>query len=155
MVLTFIGRSIADPTSKDCCCLLELLARSFLDMVAEGLIEEAGIDSFNLPYYTPYKDEVKAIIHKEGSFDLDKLEVFEVNWDASDKDDDKHFVLGKYRSGENVASRKRAVMEPLLASHFGDSIIDNLFMKCAKHVAEHLSMEKTKFFNVVISLTKK
>ncbi|KAA8520355.1 hypothetical protein F0562_014611 [Nyssa sinensis] len=155
MVLTFIGRSIADPTSKDCCCLLELLTRSLLDTVAEGLIDEADIDSFNLPYYTPYEDEVKAIVHKEGSFNLDKLEVFEVNWDASDKDDDKHFVFDKYRSGENVASCVRAVLEPLFASHFGDSIIDNLFEKYAKHVAEHLSMEKTKFFNIVISLTKK
>uniref|UniRef100_A0A5B7AQH7 Uncharacterized protein n=1 Tax=Davidia involucrata TaxID=16924 RepID=A0A5B7AQH7_DAVIN len=155
MVLTFIGRSIADPTSEDSRCLLELLARSLLDMVAEGLIEEADVDSFNLPFYAPYKDEVKTIIHKEGSYNLNKLEVFEVNWDASDNDDDKHFVFDKHKSGENVASCIRAVMEPQLASHFGDSIIDNLFERYAKHVAEHLSMEKTKYFNIVISLTKK
>ncbi|KAA8520356.1 hypothetical protein F0562_014612 [Nyssa sinensis] len=84
MVLTFIGRNIADPTSNDCCLLWELIARSLLDMVATGLVEEADVDSFHLPFYSPYKDEVKDIIHKEGSFNLDKLEVFEVNWDASD-----------------------------------------------------------------------
>uniref|UniRef100_A0A5B7AMR4 Uncharacterized protein n=1 Tax=Davidia involucrata TaxID=16924 RepID=A0A5B7AMR4_DAVIN len=155
MVLTFLGRSIADPTSKDCHFLSELLEKSLLDMVAEGLIEAADIDSFNVPWYTPYKDEVKAIIQKEGSFNLDKLEVFEVNWDASDNDDDKHFVFDKYRSGKNVASCVRAVTEPMLASHFGDTIIDNLFARYAKHAAVHLSMEKTKSFNIIISLTRK
>lgn len=35
MVLTFAGRSIADPTSKDCCRKWELLAKSLKDMSAE------------------------------------------------------------------------------------------------------------------------
>uniref|UniRef100_A0A5B7BF43 SAM dependent carboxyl methyltransferase n=1 Tax=Davidia involucrata TaxID=16924 RepID=A0A5B7BF43_DAVIN len=155
MVLTSLGRSIADPTSKDCRCLWELLAKSLLDMVAEGLVEAADIDSFNMPFYTPYKDEVKAMIQKEGSFNLDKLEFFEVNWDASDDDDDKHFVFDKYRSGKNVASSVRAATEPMLARHFGDTIIDKLFVRYADHVAAHLSLEKTKLFNMVISLTRK
>ncbi|XP_059651732.1 benzoate carboxyl methyltransferase-like [Cornus florida] len=155
MVLTFRCRSIADPTSKDCRCLWELLAESLLDMVAEGLIDEAKVDSFNLPFHAPYKDEVKAIIHKEGSFTLDKLEVFEVDWDASDKDDDKHFVFDKYRSGKLVASCIRAAMEPILASHFGDTVIDKLFARFAHHVAENQSVDKLKCFNIVVSLTKK
>ncbi|WRX35062.1 SAM dependent carboxyl methyltransferase - like 10 [Theobroma cacao] len=95
MVLTMVGRSIANPTSKDCCCLWELLTKSLFDLVAE------------------------------------------------------------YKSGQNVANCIRAVTEPLLASHFGETIIHNLFTRYAQHVAEHLSIEKTKFVNIVISMTRK
>ena len=35
MFLTFLGRSIADPSSKDCCCLLELLTKSLIQLVNE------------------------------------------------------------------------------------------------------------------------
>ena len=35
MVITITGRSIEDPSSKDCCDLWELLAKSLLDMLAD------------------------------------------------------------------------------------------------------------------------
>ncbi|KAK1357075.1 Salicylic acid carboxy methyl transferase [Heracleum sosnowskyi] len=35
MVLTLLGRSIADPTSKDCCYIYELLAKSLYDIFTE------------------------------------------------------------------------------------------------------------------------
>ncbi|XP_059648673.1 benzoate carboxyl methyltransferase-like [Cornus florida] len=155
MVLTFRGRSTADPTSKDSPTLNEILQESLLNMVAEGLIEEAQVDSFNLPIYAPYKDEVKAIIHKEASFTLDRLDTFEVDWDSRDKDDDKHYIFDKQTSGENVARWSRAIWEPILANHFGETVIDELFARFAKHVAEHLSAEKAKIFSIVISLRKK
>ncbi|PKI37068.1 hypothetical protein CRG98_042547 [Punica granatum] len=57
MVLILIGRSIPDPTSKDCCLLFWWLSRSLVEMADQGLVEAADIDSFNLPFYTPYKHE--------------------------------------------------------------------------------------------------
>ncbi|KAJ4717088.1 Carboxyl methyltransferase [Melia azedarach] len=155
ILLTFLGRSIADPSSKDCCYLWELLTKSLLELVDEGLIEEAEVDSFNLPYYTPYENEVREIVLKQGSFHLDKLEIFGVNWDPSGDVSNKRCVFNKYSSGQNVANCIRAVAEPMLANHFGDFIIDPLFAKYATHVAEHLAVEKTKHVNIVISLTKK
>ena len=35
VVLTFLGRSIDDPRSKDCCLFWELLAKSLLDLAAK------------------------------------------------------------------------------------------------------------------------
>ncbi|KAH7560663.1 hypothetical protein JRO89_XS10G0065400 [Xanthoceras sorbifolium] len=35
MILTFIGRNIPDPSSKDCCYIWELLTKSFLELVDE------------------------------------------------------------------------------------------------------------------------
>ncbi|KAK4840913.1 hypothetical protein QYF36_021319 [Acer negundo] len=74
----------------------------------------------------------------------------EVNWDPSDET----FVFNKYESGENVANCIRAVSEPMLATHIGENIIDILFTRYAHHVADHLAVEKTKFINIVVSMTK-
>lgn len=155
MVLTFIGRSGADPTSKDCCCIWDLLATSLHDMVAEGLIGEADINSFNIPIYNPCMDEVKAIIQMEGLFILNRVETFEVNWGVQDNDDEKQYIFDKNTSGKAFAKTIRAVAEPMLASHFGNTIIDNVFQRYAMQVDDHLSMENINFFNIVISLTRR
>jgi jasmonate O-methyltransferase len=54
-----------------------------------------------------------------------------------------------------VANIVRAVAEPMLASHFGDEIMDELFKRYAEHVGEHLCVEKTKHINIVLTMTKK
>ncbi|GAY66730.1 hypothetical protein CUMW_251150 [Citrus unshiu] len=56
---------------------------------------------------------------------------------------------------QNVANSTRVVAEPMLASHFGNAIIDPLFAQFATLVAEHLAVEKTKHINLVISMTRK
>lgn len=48
----------------------------------------------------------------------------------------------------------RAVAEPLFACHFEKSIIDLLFKKFEKNVAEHLAAEDTRHVSIVMSLTK-
>lgn len=155
MLLTFVGRSNEDPTSNDWCYLLELLTKSLLDLVSQGLVEEEDVNSFNLPSYYPCKEEVEKIVEKEGSFGVEKLEFFEVNWDHEDDDNNENFVFDKFRSGENISNSIRAVTEALFANHFGDTIMDNLFNRYAKHVAEHLFFEKIKFVNLVVSLKRK
>ncbi|OMP08301.1 hypothetical protein COLO4_06600 [Corchorus olitorius] len=148
MLLTLIGRSITNPTNKCCFYIWDLLAISLLQLVAEGLVEESEVDSFNMPFYNPCEEEVKEIVEKEGSFDLDKLEIFQANWDFEDDFSNKNFVFDKHKSGQNVADCVRAVAEPILASHFGKTIMDDLFKRYANNVADHLSVEKTKYINV-------
>ncbi|KAL1803404.1 hypothetical protein ACET3Z_032051 [Daucus carota] len=152
MVLTLLGRSIEDPTSKDCCYISGLVAKSLHDLLAEGLLREEDINTFNLPIYTPCTSELKAIIKSEGSFSLNRLETFEVNWDMQDENEE---LKPEYSSGEFVAKTTRAALEPLLASHFGNILMDKLFVQYAKHVSDHLSKEKTNYFNIVVSLTRK
>jgi hypothetical protein len=110
------------------------------------------VDSFNLPLYRPFKGEVREIIEDEGSFNIDKLETFEVDWDNSDTSEDDHYCA----SGQNVAKWIRAGTEPMLATHFGaGTAMDSLFARFAQHVAEHLCIEKTADFHIVLSMTKK
>ncbi|KAK5773377.1 hypothetical protein PVK06_049683 [Gossypium arboreum] len=155
MLLTFIGRSITDPASKDYCTTWDLLTKSLLDLVAEGLVCKSEVDSFNVPYYYPCKEEVREFIEKNGSFILDKLESFEMNWDFEDDICNENFIFEKSKSGQNVANCIRAITESMIASHFGETIIDDLYSRFAQHVGEHLSSEKTKYATIVVSMTKK
>ncbi|KAI3669576.1 hypothetical protein L6452_40822 [Arctium lappa] len=83
MVLTILGRRSDDPISKECTYVWNLLAMALNDMVSEGLIDEEQLDSFNILQYTPCAKEVHNEVEKKGAFEIDCLEVSEVNWDAS------------------------------------------------------------------------
>ncbi|CBI37677.3 unnamed protein product, partial [Vitis vinifera] len=61
MVLTILG-SIQ---SHNPCCIWELVGITLNDMVLQGLIQEAKLDSFNLPLYTPTAEEVRRIIYSQ------------------------------------------------------------------------------------------
>ena len=82
----------------------------------------------------------------EGSFVVDAIKFFKVNWD-----DDA------YSSGKHIARNTRAVFEQMLVSHFqfGDSVVDYLFERYAYHLTCNLLVQKGNYFNIVISLTKK
>ncbi|XVF24333.1 hypothetical protein REPUB_Repub13aG0118700 [Reevesia pubescens] len=154
MVLTCMGRKKQNPANED--YGWEVLAKSLLDLVEKGLVKEADVDSFNLPLYTPCKEEVIEIVEKEGSFDINDLQIFEVVSDPLSINDDQ---LGNIYSqmGENIAKTVRAVVEPIVCSHFGDAIIDKLFQRFAINIADSLSNFNThhKRVNVIVSLTKK
>ncbi|KAK2997882.1 hypothetical protein RJ639_024979 [Escallonia herrerae] len=153
MVLTLLGRRSDDPTSKECCYIWELLAMALSDMVSEGFIEEEKLNSFNIPKYTPCPAEVKTEVEKEGSFAIDRLEVSEVNWNAND---DKLCPSDELKDGGyNVAKCMRAVAEPILASHFGKTIMDEVFRRYREIIADRMSKERTEFINVTVSMTRK
>ncbi|WMV11034.1 hypothetical protein MTR67_004419 [Solanum verrucosum] len=128
---------------------------SSLHWLSQGLIEQAKLDSFNYPFYAPYKDEVEKIVQMEGSFDVDTIKIFKVNWNEMDNDDD--ICFDAYSSGKHIARTMRAVSEQMLVSHFQfeDSIVDYLFERYAYHLTCHLLVQKGDFFNIVISLTNK
>jgi len=119
----------------------------------QGIIEEEKFDSFNIPQYTPSPFEVESQVKKEGSFTIDRLEVSQVNWNAYDNEvyQSAAFEDGGY----NVAKCMRAVAEPLLVSHFGEAIIDEVFSRYGEIVASRMSKEKTEFVNVTVSVTRK
>ncbi|KAM0024751.1 putative 7-methylxanthosine synthase [Helianthus debilis subsp. tardiflorus] len=113
----------------------------------KGLVQGSDINSFNLPVYFPHGDELKRIIEEDGSFSLDDMDIFEVDWDQHD--------IECNNRGKKTTKSKRAITEPLFTSHFGNSITDMLFKKFEKKLAEHLATKKTKHLCVVISLKKK
>lgn len=89
----------------------------------QGLIEESKLDTFNLPYYAATMEEVKKVIDAEGSFTLQKLEAFKVDWDTYIKKANRG--LDKQAREAILASDIRAVGEPILASHFGEASMED------------------------------
>ncbi|KAL8145264.1 hypothetical protein AgCh_003454 [Apium graveolens] len=149
MVLTLIGRTSNRNYNS---VHHDILAKSLQDMLAEGLLEEKDINSFNIPLYYPSVSELEALVESESSFSLDRIETFEVNWDTRDKDE---ITKSGESSGQFIAKICRAFSEPLLASHFGNTYMDKIFERYAVHTTHQLSKEKITSFNIVVSLTKK
>ncbi|KAK0575847.1 hypothetical protein LWI29_008119 [Acer saccharum] len=153
MVLSFMGRRTTDPTTEESCHHLELLANALMSMVSEGLVEEEKVDSFNIPYYAPCPEELKLEIQKQGSFVVDRLEAFEIDWDGGFEDMNCPFRAAS--RGQRVAKTIRAVVESMVEYHFGKNIMDDLFQRYADLVEDHLSKIGTKYINLVLSIIKK
>ncbi|XP_044969566.1 anthranilate O-methyltransferase 1-like [Hordeum vulgare subsp. vulgare] len=154
MVLTFLGRKYEDIYNKGYLnhpC--GLLARSLQSLVEEGLVKKEKLDSFNLPIYTPSVNEVVAVVAQTGSFNVSHIKLFESNWDPHD-DSKGDEVQNSVQSGINIAKCLRAVFESLLASHFGESLLNKLFEKCAYYVAEHLQWGEGKYLLICVSLKR-
>ncbi|KAJ9186550.1 hypothetical protein P3X46_002109 [Hevea brasiliensis] len=151
MVLSFMGRRSTDPTTDESCYQWELLARALMSMVSEGLVKEEKVDSFDAPYYAPCAEELKLEVEKEGSFNIGRLEAFEIDWDGGS--DDKQAALQS--RGRKVAKTIRAVVESMLEFHFGGDIMDELFKRYGELVDDYLSKNTTKYINLVISMFRK
>ncbi|KAI3922296.1 hypothetical protein MKX01_005985 [Papaver californicum] len=151
MVLTTSGR--ADdlrPCSKEHCFVWELVANILSDMLSQGKIEGEILESFYVPLYIPSSSEVKSIILREGSFIINRLETFEVALDGVG-DDGK---LGGISNADVMVNSLRAISEPLLASHFGEVIIEELFFKLGVIFAAYLPKGKNKTLGIVMSLVR-
>ncbi|KAL4289656.1 hypothetical protein GQ457_14G017870 [Hibiscus cannabinus] len=156
MVLTCIGRENPDPSMQD--YGWEVLAESLLDLAAQGVVKEADVDSFNLPLYSPCKEEIAELVEREGSFDVRRLQVFVAN-DYEEEQLIRNQHLGFnfcVQMGKDIANGTRAISEAMICSHFGDAIIDELFTRYAARLADGLSKSKLdKVITIVVSLTKK
>jgi hypothetical protein len=131
-----------------------LLKHILITSSQQGLVEKEKLDSFNLPFYGPSMDEVKAVVEQSEQFDMNHIKLFETNWDPYD-DSEGNDVHDTVQSGINVAKSLRAVMEPLFASHFGESVLDELFNKFAHNVAVDLEKQKTKYSVIALSLRRR
>ncbi|KAL7083459.1 hypothetical protein ACP275_14G163900 [Erythranthe tilingii] len=154
MVLTFVGGRLKDHASlkQDQTIPISLMAKTLAEMVGEGVIKEADLHSFNLPVYPPTKEQVEEIVRSEGSFALNELEEFVLPWDVHVTSSAN---LDKYGWGKLVTNFIRAFLEPTLASHFGSSLMNEVFERYGNKIVEVDSKEIPPMANMVISLTKK
>ncbi|KAF8020232.1 hypothetical protein BT93_G0821 [Corymbia citriodora subsp. variegata] len=147
MVLTMIGRYMSVNLPDDqVSSVLELLGMTVSDMVQEGLIEEEKLDNCNMPCYLPTPEEVRKVIQEEGSFHITRFETFIVSWDAEMGDGDLR-ARGKYE-----AASMRAIAEPILAVHFGEEVMDDLFERFARKVSRYMELHKGEYLNILVSV---
>ncbi|KAI7756430.1 hypothetical protein M8C21_002678 [Ambrosia artemisiifolia] len=165
MVLTLAGRTTDDPRGEESYYLWRPFAMALQDMVDEGLVEEEKFDSFNLPQYTASPTEIMNLVKMEGSFTIDHLEIFDVNWEAwkrkkNDNDNDNDAIeLKETRDdgvGYGVAKAIRAGIEPLVANHFGEAILDDVFKRYGKILTDRRSnKENQALVSITVSLSRK
>lgn len=111
----------------------------------QGIIKEDQVNTFNVPQYYPSPYEVELEVLNEGSFAINRLELFEAYVDGSNHHE---YVY-------NAARLMRAMAEPLVVSHFGEDIIEEIFSRHQKIIIDKLPKEKLKAVKVIISLTRK
>lgn len=127
------------------------------DMISEGLAEESKVKSFeDFPLYRASIDEVKQIVKREGSFDIQEVETFNVSWLVG-------FVKGvdnkgsdKYARGKYVTKHVRAVGESFLTNLFDDATVEEVYRRFATKVTDEiLDKGRGAYASLLISLVKK
>ncbi|KAL0306320.1 UNVERIFIED_CONTAM: Indole-3-acetate O-methyltransferase 1 [Sesamum radiatum] len=78
MFLVCLGRTCSDPTDQGRAGLLfgTHFQDAWDDLVQEGLITSEKRDNFNIPVYAPSLEDFKEVVEADGSFIVNKLEVF-------------------------------------------------------------------------------
>lgn len=150
MILQVIGREFLDPVAEEYHYVWDDLAYAIRDLVEEGIVEEVKLNSFNLPYYEPHMDELEEVIRAEGSFEIIQCEAVS-GYAATDSDDKEHADL---INPDNVLNAIRAVVEPMLADHFGQEIMDILFEKFRGRFQQYAGHEADEIVFIIASLAR-
>jgi jasmonate O-methyltransferase len=119
------------------------------------LVEEEKLDLFDFPAYHPTVEEVRQLIEAEGSFTLQEIKTFKMAWDANLEKENVDDVVGSKVRGDFIAKYLRSAFEPLLIAGFGENIMDELFSRFAKLIAELIEIETLELItNIVLVVTK-
>lgn len=87
------------------------------------MLTEDKVDSFNLPLYQPTPVELGALIERNRRFSIEKMQR----------------IVRPARKGyglQSLISMIRAIWEELIQDHFGTDIVDELFDRLKKKIAE-------------------
>ncbi|KAL9378566.1 hypothetical protein Peur_029901 [Populus x canadensis] len=145
MVLIMLGRIGPDHVDRGNSFYWELLSRSLAILATQGEIEKEDIDSYDVHFYAPTKDEMEAEISREGSFELERLEMFET---------EKELYKVSDNYGTEIAMTVRAIQESMLSHHFGEGILDALFEIYGRMVEEEMLKEEINPITFVVVLRK-
>lgn len=94
----------------------------------QGLISKEKIDTFNLPLYYPSAEELKEVIDRVNYFTIERME--------------EQFLesIKMIHDVQLRTSHIRAALEGLIANHFGNEIVEELFEDYAKAYAENINI---------------
>ncbi|KAH6827800.1 hypothetical protein C2S53_017159 [Perilla frutescens var. hirtella] len=93
--------------------VVEPLRSCLVNMAEKGRLSKAKIESFKVPQYFPNHQQLRAILERSESFSIERMETL------------KHGRTSY--SAEARAKSIRAALQTMIARHFGDEIIDELF----------------------------
>nr|AMJ39531.1 SABATH methyltransferase 7 [Bixa orellana] len=115
----------ANPSKCTINALFEFMGSGLMDMVNMGSVDEAEVDSFNVPLYFPTQAEVETIIERNGCFKIEKMQQI------------CRPMRGFTRQEvENFAMTVRAAMEEVPREHFGSEIAAEVFNRFSEKLVE-------------------
>ncbi|KAH9306415.1 hypothetical protein KI387_010819, partial [Taxus chinensis] len=131
MFLLFMTRLSVD-RRKQPHVLVDSLAGAMIELASQGIIEEEKLDSFNIPMYFPNNEEVRSEVYKEESFAIvGGLESFAHEMD-------NHYDNDKESYASLLSNHARAAFEGLLLHHFGEGVINDLFVAHTTLIANNM-----------------
>ncbi|KAK7316802.1 hypothetical protein RJT34_00527 [Clitoria ternatea] len=152
MFLVCLGRTSVDPTDQGGAGLLfgTHFQDAWNDLVQEGLISSEKRDSFNIPVYAPSLQDFKEVVEADGSFAINKLEVFKGGSPLIVSQPDDASEVGRA-----LANSCRSVSGVLVDAHIGDKLSEELFLRVEKRATSHGKelLEQLQFFHIVASLS--
>lgn len=121
-----------------------------LNQQLQGLITSEKRDNFNIPVYAPSLDDFKEVVEADGSFIINKLEVFRGGSPLVVNHPDDAAEIGRA-----LANSCRSVSGVLVDAHIGDQLSDELFSCVASRATSHAKelLEQLQFFHIVASLS--
>ncbi|XP_057540400.1 indole-3-acetate O-methyltransferase 1-like [Amaranthus tricolor] len=152
MFLVCLGRTSVDPTDQGGAGLLfgTHFQDAWNDLVNEGFITSEKRDTFNIPVYASSLQDFKEVVETDGSFVINKLEVFRGGSPlvVSHPDDEAEI-------GRAFANSCRSVCGVLVDAHIGDLLSVELFQRVESRATSHANelIEQLQFFHIVASLT--
>ncbi|PQQ10839.1 indole-3-acetate O-methyltransferase 1 isoform X2 [Prunus yedoensis var. nudiflora] len=152
MFLVCLGRTSVDPADQSGPGLLfgTHFQDAWDDLVQEGLITSEKRDSFNIPMYASSLQDFKEVVEADGSFTINKLEIFKGGSPlVVSQPDDAAEV------GQALANSCRSVAGVLVDAHIGDELSNELFSRVEKKGTRQAKelLERIQFFHVVASLS--
>ncbi|XP_062102447.1 probable methyltransferase TCM_000336 [Humulus lupulus] len=146
MVLILLGREGPDHhVDRGNSFFWQLLSRSFSILVSKGVIEEEKVDSYDVHFYAPSKDEIEEQVRREGSFELTLFDMFEIERNNNDINESH---------GMTIAMTVRAIQESMISQHFGEGILDSFFEIYARLIDEEIAKEDIRPITFVVVLKK-
>lgn len=144
MVLIFLGRRGANHFDRGNSFFWELLYRSLAILVSQGEIEEEKLDDYDVHFYAPSKEELEEEVRSEGSFQMEQLEMYEIEKD----------VANDVSYGSAVAMTVRAIQESMISHHFGEGIVDGLFEHYGRMVDKEMAIQDIRPITFIVVLRK-
>ncbi|GAB4827562.1 hypothetical protein Ancab_034444 [Ancistrocladus abbreviatus] len=145
MVLKIRGKTTTDPLDEPFPTLV--LAEAISQLVSEGIVERGKVESFNIPFYYPAKDEAEAIIHEEGSFSIEQTKIV--------VSDTVEGIQEPWAKAINFASQVRSFTESLVSHHFGYQISDQIYERLKHVVFAKMTKGSTENATIVMALRRK
>ncbi|CAI9098474.1 OLC1v1035125C1 [Oldenlandia corymbosa var. corymbosa] len=149
MVLILTGRNNPNHIDGGNSFFWEILSRSLATLVQKGIVEEEKLDSYEVHFYAPSKEELEDLVRKEESLKLERIEMIETETNTGGNGSDG------ISYGRKVAMTVRAVQESMIAHHFGEEILNELFEVYGRLIDEEMVKQGIRAYSTAAVVLRK